>query len=124
VGGRAENGRVAVTHGYADDGIPRLHERQVRGERGAGQAVEDGDVVARRGAAQMLQRERLQPIPVERGGDLVVGPAQILRLHRQRVVEAGEDVDRLGASLADDRPRLLQLREVVRGGREDLAARI
>src|SRR5215831_20581285 len=40
------------------------------------------------------------------------------------MVEAGEDVDRLRAPLADDPPCALQLGEVVRGGGEDLASRV
>src|SRR5262249_60751145 len=40
------------------------------------------------------------------------------------MVEAGEDVDRFGAALTDERPRVLQLREIIRRARENLAARV
>jgi hypothetical protein len=59
---------------------------------------------------------------MQRRADLVIGEPQIVGLHRHRMFEAGENEHSLGAALADESPSMLQLFEIVRGGRQDVAA--
>src|SRR5262249_58885300 len=82
----------------------------------------DGDVVEGRGAAEVLERERLEPVEMDRRRDLVVGEPKLLGGHRQAVLQAREDEDRLRPVLADEGPRAPELSEVVLGAREELAA--
>src|SRR5207253_3813576 len=81
-------------------------------------------VVAARGAAQVVQGQGLQPVEIEGRGDLVVGPAEVLGLHWQRVVQPGEDEDLLWPSLANDGPGVLEFPEVVFSAGEDSAPRV
>jgi hypothetical protein len=73
-------------------------------------------------AAEMLERQLLQPVEMQCRADLVIGEPQIVRLHRHCVFEAGENEYPLGTALADKSPGMLQLFEIVRGGRQDVAA--
>ena len=72
----------------------------------------------------MLQGERLQPVEIDRRGQLVVRPLDLLSRHRQAVLETRENEDRLGAVLADDAPGTAQHAEVVLGAGEDTHARV
>jgi hypothetical protein len=120
--GRANHRRVAVAGRRTDHDVAGPGQRQVRGERGASQPVEDGDVVERLGAAEVLEGQRRQPVGVDGRRQLVVRPCDLLGRHRQAVLEAREDEDRLGAESADEAPGAAELAEVVRGGGEDAPA--
>jgi hypothetical protein len=54
LGRRADHRRVAVAGRGADHHAARLDKRQVRGEGGARQPIEDGDVVELLGAPEVL----------------------------------------------------------------------
>jgi hypothetical protein len=94
------------------------------GEGSARQPVEDGDVMELFRAPEVLQGEGREPIEIDRRGQLVVRPLDLLSRHRQAVLETREDEDRLGTVLADDAPGTAQLAEVVLGAGEDAPARV
>src|SRR5438067_5890022 len=70
----------------------------------------------------MFERQLLQTVEMQRRADLVIGEPQIAGLHRHRMFETGENEHPLGAALADKSPGMLKLFEIVRGGRQDVAA--
>jgi len=124
LGGRADHRRVAVAGRGADHDVARPDQRQVGGERGAGQPVEDGHVVESLGASQVLEGQRLQAIGVDRRRQLVVRPGDLLAGHGQPVLQAREHEDRFGTVRPDVAPGATQLAVVVLGGGQDAPARV
>ena len=115
---------MTEARGDTDHRVARLDQREERRQRRPRQSIGDDDVVPFRRAAEMTERQRPEPIAPQRRRQLVVGELQIFRLHRQRVLEPGEDEDVLGAVLSDQRVRALELPVVVGRRREDRPARV
>ena len=124
----ADDGRVAVALGDADDDVSRPDEHEVRGERRARQPVEQRRVVALGRPAEMGERRRAEAVEVERGREEVARDGQLVGYQREAVLEAGEVEDGVWAVLLHAgrhvAPGLLQLAEVVFGARQDATARV
>ena len=107
---------------------PGRDHHHLRGEGGRAQAVEHHDVVPVGLAAEVLQGQLGQPLPEERGRDLVVEERDVARIDPQSPLEAREVEDRVGAVLLDpgpdDLPRLSELGEIILGAAQDGSSRI
>ncbi len=115
----AHHGGVAVAGGDADHHVAGLHEGQVGGVRGPGQAVEERRVMPVGGAAEVIERGLAELVEVERGGHEIVGDGEVAGLQGQPVLEAVE-VEDGGRSarfhpVPGVPPGLLELPEIVLG---------
>jgi len=98
---RAHYRGVAEARRCADHDVARSHQSQMRRKRRSGHAVEHRDIVPVGRPAEMLQRQCLQPLEIERRRNLVIGKAQLLAAYRQRMLEPGKYEYGIWAALAD-----------------------
>jgi hypothetical protein len=113
---------MAVGGRDANHGVAPLHQRHLRGEGCGREPVEQHHVVARDGAAEMLQRERAEPLAVQGGRELVIGQRELLARERQGALEPGEVENALRSAPRDHRLRALELAKIVFGRADDLSA--
>ena len=118
----AHDRRVAVTGRDSQHGAARGDQHLHRHVDRRREPVRKQDVVAAGNAAQVLERELLEPPPVNGGCELVVEERRVGLAERQRPLEAREVVEPAGPMmLLHQLPRPPELAVVVRRAAEDPA---